>query len=229
MRFLLVDDHPIVRRGVTQLLSTRYPNAVFDEADQAAQAMQLAEATHYDLVVLDLSLPDLNGLDCLALLRRRHPDTKVLVMSMHEESDYAARCLKAGAAGYLHKQRAAADIISAVHSVLSEGYYLSDAQARQVLRPLAHAQSMTPHQRLTQQEFRILCSLGSGRRVGEIAAALCRSAKTVSTHRVNILRKMQMRTNAELIRYCISNKLVEGAGAESALRTPASPTRLQRR
>lgn len=208
MRFLLVDDHPIVRGGVAQLLLKEYPTAIIDEAGSAAQALESLRTNRHDLILLDLSLPDASGLDGLERLKRQRPDVPVLVVSMYEEDHYASRALKAGAAGYLHKQRAATEIIQAVRRVIAQGCYLSEAYAMRLAMAGLRGEDRAPHERLTAQEFRILCLIGSGNPASQIAKQLTRSVKTVSSHRANILQKMSMKSNAELVHYCIRIGLV---------------------
>jgi two-component system, NarL family, invasion response regulator UvrY len=208
MRFLLVDDHPLVRAGIGQLLLREYPDAIVDEAGSAAQALQLAASNRHALICLDLSLPDASGFDCLEALKRQRADVPVLIVSMYEESQYATRSMKAGAAGYLHKQHAGTEIIHALRCVLKDGHYLNEAYAQRLALASIHGGEGTPHDRLTEQEFRVLCLLGDGKAVGKIATELSRSVKTVSSHRANILRKMAMKTTSELVHYCIKNGLV---------------------
>lgn len=209
MRVLVADDHPIVRQGIRQLLIQEFADGVIDEAETAEQAMLLVRANHYSLLLLDLALPERGGLDCLAECQRLRPEMPVLVLSMFDESQFAVRAIKAGAAGYLNKQHAAAEILKAVHKVLAGGHYLSEVYAAQVAVSALRGESGVPHERLTEREFQVLCLIGSGKTVGEIALLLNRSVKTVSSHRVRILEKMNMRTNAELTHYCIKNQLVQ--------------------
>jgi two-component system, NarL family, invasion response regulator UvrY len=209
MRILIADDHPIVRQGMGQLLIKEFPDAAIDEADSGLQATQMVRDQDYAIVLLDLSLPDKSGLDCLEDFKRLRPAMPVLVLSMYEESQFASRVMKAGASGYLHKQRAAAEILNAVRKVLSGGQYLSAAYAEQLALAAMRGDEGPPHERLTQHEFRIMRLIASGKTVSEIAEQLNRSAKTISSHRVRILEKMNMKTNAELTHYCVKNQLVD--------------------
>jgi two-component system, NarL family, invasion response regulator UvrY len=209
MRILIADDHPIVRQGIGQLLVKEFPDAVIDEADSGLQATQMLRARDYAIVLLDLSLPDKSGLDCLEDFKRLRSATPVLVLSMYEESQFASRVMKAGASGYLHKQRAAAEILKAVRKVLAGGQYLSEAYAEQRALAAMRGEEGPAHERLTPHEFRIMRLIASGKTVGEIAEILSRSVKTVSSHRVRILEKMNMKTNAELTHYSIKNQLVD--------------------
>ena len=176
MRILIVDDHPIVRQGIHQLLAKAFVGADFHEAETCAQALQAVRDHDYAIMLLDLSLPDNTGLECLADIKRLRPAMPVLVVSMNEESQFAPRVMKAGAAGYLHKQRAAAEILKAVRKVLAGGHYLSVAYAEQLALASMRGDPGAPHERLTQHEFRIMCLIASGKTVGQIADQLSRSA-----------------------------------------------------
>jgi DNA-binding NarL/FixJ family response regulator len=199
---LLVDDHPLMRRAMSQVLRCEYPDVRIDEAADAAHALKLASLFRYDLVLLDLCLPDTKGFDCLEMLKRERPDVPVLVVSMHDEIYYAAPALKAGASGYLEKQQDETEIVRAVRTVLTNGIYISEALARHQAMAGVRGMRYVPHERLTEREFEVMCHIGEGRTVSKIACQLCRSVKTVSSHRANILQKMNMQTNSELVHYC---------------------------
>jgi DNA-binding NarL/FixJ family response regulator len=156
----------------------------------------------YDLVLLDLCLPDTKGFDCLELLKRGHPDMPVLVISLHEEIYYAAPALKAGASGYLDKRQNETEILRAVRAVLANGIYISETLVRHQANAGIRGNKYVPHERLTEREFEVLRHIGAGETVSTVACQLCRSVKTISTHRANILQKMNMETNSELVHYC---------------------------
>lgn len=199
---LLVDDHPLMRSAVSHVLRSEYPDAKIDEVADATQALKQASLFCYDLVLLDLCLPDTKGFDCLEMLKRERPNVPVLVISMHEEIYYAARALKAGASGYLEKQQDASEILRAVRAVLANGIYISETLARNQAMDGIRGSKYVPHERLTEREFEVLCHIGAGKTVSAIACQLCRSVKTISTHRVNILQKMNMQSNSDLVHYC---------------------------
>lgn len=207
MRFLLVDDHPVVRQGIAQLLLKEFPNAVIDEADCATQALQLASNAP-ELIVLDLSLPDTSGLEGLERLKRKFPELPVLIVSMYDEKQYAERSLKSGAAGYLHKQRAGEEIVTVVRQILDTGRYVPEALSNQQARVSLRAIPASPHERLSKHEFQVLCMIADGKSVSEIASFLSRSVKTISTQRASILRKMELNSTTDLMRYCFANGLV---------------------
>ncbi len=207
MRFLLVDDHPVVRQGIAQLLLREFPNAIIDEADCATQALQLA-ANAPELIVLDLSLPDTSGLEGLERLKRKFPELPILIVSMYEEKQYAERSIKSGAAGYLHKQRAGEEIVTVVRQILDTGGYVPKAVSSQQAGMSLRAKVASPHERLTKHEFQVLCMIADGKSVSEIAATLSRSVKTISTQRASILVKMELSSTVELMRYGFANGLV---------------------
>ncbi|MGQ0656753.1 MAG: response regulator [Chromatiales bacterium] len=208
MRVIIADDHPIVRRGVRDILIESFPRVVVQEVDSAG-ALFAGLHEPFDLVLLDLSLPDRNGLDCLGQIRKQHPSVPVLVLSMHAEEHFAVRALKSGAAGYVTKDKAAEELVRAVRKILGGGRYVSSELAERLAAKLIGDAVKAPHELLSEREFRVLRLLASGRSVSEIAQELYLSVKTVSTYRRRLLNKMQMRTNAELTRYCIQNRLVD--------------------
>lgn len=208
-RILLVDDHPIVRAGVAQLIRDHWFDAELAEAGTLAEALKLLEDDGWSAVVLDLSLPDAQGLEGLARLRRKMPETPVLVLSMHAEAAYAARALQTGASGYLTKDRAGAELLSALDRVVSGGRYVT-ASLAEALTGLLTGQAVDrpAHESLSAQEHRVLLLLAEGRAVGEVAEAMHLSVKTVSTYRSRILDKLHLRNNAEMTRYCLSQGLI---------------------
>ena len=207
MRILLADDHPVVRHGIGQLLIREFSNIVLDEAGTSQQTLELVKQNEYDLIILDLIFPDCNGLECLEGLKRIRPMMAILVLSMHEEREFASRVIKAGALGFLNKQRAAADIIIAVRRILSGHMYVSETYAEQLAVSILRSQAGPLHECLTKQEFSLMCLIASGKTVSEISRERSRSVKTISTQRVNVLRKMKMKNNAELIHYCVRHGL----------------------
>lgn len=209
MRILLVDDHPILRAGVAQLIRGRWPEAELAEAGNLAEAVKFLETGAWRAIVLDLSLPDASGLEGLARLRRKAPDTPVLVLSMHAEAAYAARALQGGASGYLTKDRAGQELVAALERVLAGGRYVTASMAEMLTDLLTgRAFDRPPHETLSSQEHRVLLLLAGGRSVGEVAESMHLSVKTVSTYRTRILDKMQLKTNADLTRYCLAHGLI---------------------
>lgn len=210
MRMLLVDDHPILRAGVVQLIRSRWPNAELAEAGSLAEALKHLDADGWKAIVLDLSLPDASGLEGLARLRRKAPDTPVLVLSMHAETAYAARALQGGASGYLTKDRAGQELVAALERVLAGGRYVTASMAEMLTNLLTGgAVDRPPHESLSGQEHRVLLLLAAGGSVGEVAESMHLSVKTVSTYRARILGKLELKTNADLTRYCLAHGLME--------------------
>lgn len=206
IRILLVDDHPIVRHGIRQVLVSGLPDVVVGEAgDVAAARASLGEAP-WDLVVLDLTLPDASGLDLLKEIRLAQPVLPVLVLSMHPAAHFARRVLAAGASGYLTKDSLSTELVKAVEEVRRGRRYERPEIGR-------HGRATPPkgllHDALSDREYQVLRMLGAGRTVSEIAAMLQLSVKTVSTYRTRVLEKLEMRNTAELMRYAIENALAD--------------------
>lgn len=209
-RLLIVDDHAIVRRGLREILDDVAGIELrCDEAPSGEEALVRAAAAQYALVLLDISMPDRNGLETLKRLKRDHPSLPVLMLSMHPEEQYAIRALKAGAAGYLTKQSAPDELIAAVTKVLAGGKYVSASLSERLAEELTGGRGETaPHERLSDREYQLVCMLAAGRTLKEIADELSLSIKTISTYRARILEKMRLRNNAEIINYAIRHNLV---------------------
>ena len=206
---LLVDDHPIVRAGVAQLIRERWPDAVLGEAGTLAEALQQLRESTWSALVLDLSLPDAQGLEGLQRLRGAAPDLPVLVLSQHAEAAYAARALQAGARAYLTKDRAGTELMMALERVQIGGRYVTASLAETLTGLLIGVAVDRPlHEVLSPQEHRVMLHLAAGHSVGEVAEIMSLSVKTVSTYRRRILDKLQLRNNAELIRYCFVQELI---------------------
>lgn len=212
MKILIVDDHPIMRHGVRQLIERRWPDARVDEVETLAAALAHPDTQlgAWDAIVLDLSLPDASGLEGLTRLRRSMPRVRALVLSMHNEEAYAARALQLGAAGYLAKERATDELATALERILAGGRYISSTLADRLADLLTGTPlEKAPHELLSPQEYRVLVLIGAGKPVGEIAGIMHLSVKTISTYRARILEKMALKNNAELTRYCLTNRLSE--------------------
>jgi two-component system, NarL family, invasion response regulator UvrY len=208
MKVLLVDDHAVVRHGLKQLLADSLEGIAVGEAGTGGEAVSMCGAETWDVVVLDISLPDQSGLDVLAHIKAERPNTRVLMLTMHAEEQYAIRVLKAGADGYLTKASALDQLVEAVRRVAGGRKYLSQTlQERLVLADLIEP-SQLPHETLTDREFQIMRLIAKGHALTTIARSLSLSVKTVSTHRSRLLRKMHMTSNAELVEYAVRNSLV---------------------
>ena len=209
LRVLIADDHPIVRRGLREILTADAQVTEVIEAEHPQQVLDLARTSGCDVVVLDLGLPGRGGLEVLKDLRRDQPKLPVLILSMQPEEQYAVRALRAGAAGYLTKEAAPDKLVEAIHKMTSGGRYISAAVAEQLAAGLTIDASKPPQELLSDREYEVLRLIGSGKTVGDIAAQLSLSVKTVSSYRARILEKMGMSNNAELMHYAIRNKLVD--------------------
>lgn len=206
-RFLLVDDHSVVRRGVLELLKERFPHAVYGEAATAQQALEQAWEHSWDLIVLDISMPGRSGLDILRDLKGARPRAAILVQSMYTEDQFALRVFKAGAHGYITKDSLPRDLLHAVDRVLSGHRYVSEALAERMAGALMH-EGREAHERLSDREFQVFRMLASGRSLKDIAAELSLSVKTISTYRTRIMEKMGLQSNAEMAQYAVRTSLL---------------------
>ena len=205
---LVVDDHALIRKGLKQLLEDTPDIRITGEAECGVQAINMVRAHHYDLVLLDISLPDKQGIDVLRQLKMEHPNIKVIVLSMHPEDQYGVRTLKAGALGYLNKQSAPDLLIGAIRQVLSGKKYISEIIAEQLLNNLIGESQELLHQTLSNREYQTLCLMASGKTLTEIAEDMSLSPKTISVYRGRMLEKMGFKNNAEAIHYAITYHLV---------------------
>jgi len=208
-RILIVDDHPVVRRGLAATLGVDPDLFVAGEATDGDDAILKARELRPDLVLLDIALPGKNGLEVLKTLRAEMPDLAVLVLSTFPERQYALRCLRSGARGYLTKSSASEELLDAVRKVREGGKYISAPLADLLATELTGDPDRLPHERLSDREFQVLCMLGRGQSVTEVAAALSLSVSTVHTHRAHVLEKMNLETTAQLVRYVVDHNLSE--------------------
>ena len=208
LRILIADDHSIVRKGLKQILIEEFQDTHIGEAVDGSALVQMARAEEWDIIISDLSMPGLNGLDALKQLKSEFPDTPVLILSMHSEDHYAIRVLRAGAAGYLTKESASAELINAIRKILAGKRYISATVAEKLADSLDQDRDKPLHETLSDREFSVLKLIASGKTSTEIAEDLFLSITTVSTYRARILLKTGMKSNAELTRYAIQNNLV---------------------
>jgi len=210
MKFLLIDDHQIIREGLKQILLLHFPSAGFEEGSSAEDVISKLNTSEYDLVICDLSMPGRSGLDVLKQMKELRPNLPVLILSMHPEEHYALRALKAGAWGYLNKSDGAEVLIPAIQKVLQGRKYVSGYMAEQLANTVngRHASTERLHEALSTREFDVFMLVVEGKSISDISQQLSLSASTVSTHRARILTKMNMKNNAELVKYALQNNLV---------------------
>jgi DNA-binding NarL/FixJ family response regulator len=209
IRVLIADDHAVVRQGLKQILSETPDMTIVGEAATGDEALQKARSEACDVLVLDIAMPGRNGLDIVKDVRAARPKLPMLVLSMHPEDQFAVRVLKAGASGYLNKESAPEELVTAIRKVVRGGKYVSPTLAERLAYEIDTASGKLPHETLSDREFQVMCLMASGKTVTEIAGDLSLSVKTVSTYRTRILEKMNLKTNAEVIRYALQNQLVE--------------------
>jgi two-component system invasion response regulator UvrY len=209
LKVLIADDHAVVRQGLRQILTEIPELSVVGEADNGQDALNLVRSEPWDVLVLDMSMPGRGGLDILKDVRRERPETRVLVLSMHPEDQFAVRMLKAGASGYLTKESAADELVKAVRKVLTGGRYISPALAEKLAFDVDRDSDKPLHEKLSDREFQVMRRLAAGKTVQQIADELMLSPKTISTYRARVLEKLELQSNAELIHYAIGNQLVE--------------------
>jgi two-component system, NarL family, invasion response regulator UvrY len=209
MRVLIADDHAVFRRGLKETIGEAFPKVTFGEAKTAQEAVESVRRHDWEIVILDISMPGLSGLDILDDLRRLRPKLPVLFLSMYPEEQYARRALKSGAAGYLTKDSIPEELKEAVRRILAGGRYVSATLAEKLAFDLRRGADKPIHELLSDREFQVLRMIASGKTVKQIADEISLSVKTVSTYRARILEKTGMKTTAELIRYAFQAQLVD--------------------
>ncbi|NIP32172.1 MAG: response regulator [Candidatus Dadabacteria bacterium] len=208
IKILIADDHPVVRQGLAQILNNEPDMKVEGEAKNVRELFELTKKRKFDLIILDITMPDRNGLDALQQLKKERPLTPVLVLSVHSEEQYAIRVLKTGGAGYLTKESAPGELVKAIHKVVRGGKYISPDLAEKIAFDF-EKDNKPPHELLSNREYQVMCMIASGMTISDISKKLYLSVKTVSTYRSRILSKMDLKNNAELTYYAIKNKLVD--------------------
>ena len=205
---LLVDDHTLVREGLKRIIADSNLFSVVAEAADGNEALQRLRAQAIELVLLDLSMPGRSGVELVKQIKLEFPNLRILVLTMHEEDQYAVRAIRAGASGYLTKDSASASLIMAMEKIARGGMYISARLAEQLALNLqTNENTEQPHKLLSDREFQVFLALVDGNAVGEIAAALNLSIKTISTHKAHLLKKMQAQSVAELVRYAMAHAL----------------------
>ena len=210
INIIIVDDHAVVRKGLKQIIEDAPDMIVTDEASSGLELIEKARENRYDVVLLDISMPGKDGLDTLKELKIEKPDLPVLIFTVYPEEQYALRVLKAGAAGYINKECGPEELIEAIRKVSQGRKYISSDLGELLASNLDSAsQKSMQHESLSDREFQVMCLIASGKTVKEIARDLFLSINTISTYRIRILEKMNMKSNAELTHYAIKNGLVD--------------------
>lgn len=209
IKVLIADDHPVVRRGLSQILTEAPDMVAAGEASTGREVLQAVRENDYDVVLLDIALPDISGLEVLKQLRIVKPELRVLILSMYPEKQYAVRTLKAGAAGYLTKESAPEELVAAIRKVSRGGKYITPSLAEKLAARLSDEAEKEPYETLSDREYQVMCLLASGKTITEIATELSLGVTTVSTYRARLLEKLGLKTTAEIVRYALERGLVE--------------------
>ncbi len=208
LQIIIADDHAVVRKGLKQILSDELLDAQISEATSAENLLEIIRKHKFDLVISDISMPGRSGIELLKQLRIDYPTLPVLILSMHPETQYAMRALKAGAAGYLTKDTASEELVKAVHQILNGRKYISPLLAELLAENITGSITETSHELLSDREFEVMKLIAAGKSISEIAETLSISINTVSTYRSRVLEKMKLQTNADLTLYAIEHKLI---------------------
>lgn len=209
-KILVVDDHAVVRAGIRYFLDGLPDIQIAGEAASAQEAIRLIRSQDWDIVLLDIAMPDKSGVEVLKQIKREKPSLPVLILSMHPESRYAVQILRSGAAGYVQKEALATELVTAINTILKGHKYISPTVADLLTSDLTIQAGEKPlHETLSSREYQIFHKLGQGHGVSRIADELCLSVKTVSTYRSRILEKMKMSSNADIIYYAIKQNLID--------------------
>jgi two-component system invasion response regulator UvrY len=208
IKLMVADDHAIVRKGIEQIIAETDDIVVSAEARNGQEVLERSGKNDFDIVLLDISMPGRDGLEVLKELKRQRPKLAVLMLSMYPEEQYAVRALRSGASGYLTKESAPDELIAAIRKVSAGGKYISSSLAEKLALKLGNYSDSPVHEQLSDREYQIMTMLAAGKTLTEIADELALSVKTISTYRARLLQKMNMKSNAEITRYAIENKLV---------------------
>ena len=209
LRLIMADDHPVVLKGLKEILRESFDKVIIEETTTGYELLRKVQNNQYDVVLLDISLPDINGLEVLKEIKKKKPKLPVLIISMYLEEQYALRAMKAGAQGYVTKRSASDELVLAVRKILSGKRYISPAFAEKMLYDFESDAEKPPHESLSDRELQVLCMIGKGKAVNKIAAELHVSANTVRTYRARILEKIGVAGTSELIHYAVMHGLAE--------------------
>jgi DNA-binding NarL/FixJ family response regulator len=209
-RIVIADDHAIVREGLKRIVAEDSELDVVDEAADGTQVMRIVREREFEVLVLDLSMPGRSGMELIKLVKAERPKLRILVLSMHQELQYAVRAIKSGASGYLTKESAPAQLVQAIHKIAAGGAFISAEVAEQLaLGAMPGAQTAAPHESLSDREFEVFRLLVAGTSVTDIASRLKLSVKTVSTHKANLMQKLGLANQSELVRYALRHGLAD--------------------
>lgn len=209
IRVLVADDHAIVREGLKQILARTGDLVVGGEARDAHEVMRLIREGNWDVLLMDMSMPGRSGIDLIKQVKNERPTLPILVLSMHQEHQYAVRAIRAGASGYLNKDSASEMLVAAIRKVVSGGMFVSETAGELLARDTKRGPDVPPHTLLSDREFQVFTMIVQGKTVTDIAAELMLSVKTVSTHKTHVLEKMNVSSQAELVRYAIAHELLD--------------------
>jgi DNA-binding NarL/FixJ family response regulator len=208
-KILVADDHSVVRSGIIKSLHVYFPEALFGEASNASEIMQLIQAENWNLVILDIFMPGRNGLEVLKEIKILHPDIPVIIFSMYPEDQFAVRALKSGAAAYLTKDISSKELTHAIKIILNGDPYITPSLAELITKELRHDQDKFSHKTLSNREHQVFLLIARGKSVSTIADELSLSVKTISVYRANILKKMNLKNSSEIMHYAFKNNLVD--------------------
>jgi two-component system invasion response regulator UvrY len=209
IKVLIADDHSLIREGFKKIISREVDMEIVGEAKNAGEVLESLAKKECDVVVLDISMPQKSGLDLLKELKQHYGRIAVLILSMHPEDRFAVRALKAGASGYITKERAPEELVNAIRKIREGGKYITNSLAETLATHFVHDRENLPHENLSDREFQVFLSLAQGKSVADISVELSLSHSTINTYRARIFDKMNMKNNSEIIHYAIRNKLID--------------------
>jgi two-component system invasion response regulator UvrY len=209
IRIIVADDHPIVRAGLREIIARERDMSIAAEAQTSQEVFEALARHPADVLILDVMMPGRGGMEVVKLLRQERPELPVLILSVFPEDQLAVRALRAGAAGYLTKDSATAELVGAIRKVVGGGKYVSPSVAEKLARELSGNLGQAPHEKLSDREYQILRMIVKGRTVSDIAEELALSVKTISTYRTRMMEKLNVKTTADLVRYALAERLVE--------------------
>jgi DNA-binding NarL/FixJ family response regulator len=203
IKILIADDHPLIRNGLRQLISKQGDIEVACEASNSKEVFEIMKKHEIDVVILDISMPGMSGIEILDIIKQKYPTIPVLMLSALSEELYALKTLKSGASGFINKESAPEELVKAIKKVVSGGVYVSDFLGEKLAVDFKKGIARQPHEKLSKREFQIMCLIGSGKAVSEIAKELFLNVRTISTYRARILEKLNLKNNSEITSYCV--------------------------